>query len=124
MLVLGLGNFHGEVFKMGKRGDAELEQCCVDVGLVNGEWNVCISMLKIDCIWRNLPMSGNFDSGCFGVMPKNIASGMQQASKEDALPGVGLWFCCSFSWRFDSHTKSKGSKVREILNDIGSFCDW
>ena len=136
VLVFGPRNLHGDVFKMGKQGDTELEHCCINVGLVHGEWSVCIGALKVDDVWRNhsnrevvecfieASMSGNFDTGCFRVTPKDVLSGVRHTSKENATPGISLKFCGLFPWRLDPCTTPKGSKVREILNDVGGFCDW
>ena len=135
-LALGLKNFNGDVFKMGKRGDVKLECCCINVRLTDGEWSICVGMLKVDCIWRDLvnwevvesfiksSMSGNFDTGCFRVMPKDVASGALHTLKENATLEIGLKLCCLFPWRLDPCPTSKGPKVGEILNDIGGFCNW
>ena len=135
--ALGWRNLHGKVFKMGKRGDAELEHRCINVRLVNGDWSILIGALKVDDTRRNrgdrevveslikTSMSGDFDTGGFGVMPKDVSSGTRHTPKENATPGIGFEFCYPFPWRSGPHTTPKGLKeVGEILNDIGGFCDW
>ena len=110
-LVFGFGDFHGEVFKVGKWCDAETKHQCVDVTGINWEGRVGISTMEMHDIWWDCSdweviesfieasMCGNFDTRCFRVTPKDVPGGAWHTPKEDAAARVGDEFCCLFSWR-------------------------